>query len=73
MLVPAEKSDELIEVTLPAGRASTSRVGDFPHDAARAAGRTFVADELADTVSVLEGGPPSRRRSARRFSRAAWR
>jgi len=56
VLVPAEKSNELIEVSLPGGRASSSRTGRFPHDAARANGRTFVADELADTVSVLEAG-----------------
>lgn len=56
VLVPAEGTDELIEVTLPGGRATSSRVGDFPHDAARAAGRTFAADELADTVSVLQNG-----------------
>lgn len=56
VLVPAEKSNELIEVSLPGGRATSSRTGRFPHDAARANGRTFVADELADTVSVLEAG-----------------
>lgn len=54
VLVPAEMSDELIEVALPGGRATGARVGDFPHDAARARGRTFVGDELADTVTVLE-------------------
>lgn len=56
VLVPAEKSNELIEVSLPRGRASSSRTGRFPHDAARAGTRTFVADELADSVSVLQGG-----------------
>lgn len=56
VLVPAEMSDELIEVSLPGGRATGARVGDFPHDAARAGGHTFVGDEQADTVTVLEGG-----------------
>jgi DNA-binding beta-propeller fold protein YncE len=32
------------------------RVGRFPHDAARARGRLFVADELGHTVSVVEDG-----------------
>lgn len=56
VLVPAERADAVVEVPLPRGRLRTTRVGDFPHDAARAAGRLFVGDELADTVTVVEDG-----------------
>lgn len=56
VLVPVEQSDELVEVSLPSGRERAIAVGDHPHDAAVAAGRVFVTDELADTVSILAGG-----------------
>jgi len=56
VLGTAERSDDLLEVALPSGRVRTTPVGDFPHDAAAAAGRIFVADEGADTISVVEGG-----------------
>lgn len=56
VLVPAERADAIVEVGLPGGRLRTTRVGDFPHDAARARGRLFVGDELGDTVSVVENG-----------------
>ncbi len=55
-LVPVEQSDELIEVGFASGRRRTIAVGDHPHDAAPAAGRIFVGNEFADTVSVVEGG-----------------
>jgi DNA-binding beta-propeller fold protein YncE len=56
VLVPAERSYAIIEVSLPDGRLSSARVGRFPHDAARARGRIFVGDELGHTVSVVEDG-----------------
>ena len=57
VLVPAERSDELVEVSLPSGRTRTTKVGRFPHDAASdGRGRIFVGDELGDTMSVLERG-----------------
>ena len=56
VLVPAERADALVEVFLPGGRRRVTGVGDFPHDAARARGLDFVADELGDTVSVVEDG-----------------
>jgi DNA-binding beta-propeller fold protein YncE len=56
VLVPAERADAIVEVSLPAGRARSTGVGRFPHDAARARGRLFVGDELGHTVSVVEGG-----------------
>lgn len=56
VLVPAERADAIVEVGLPEGRLRSTRVGRFPHDAARARGRLFVGDELGHTVSVVEGG-----------------
>jgi hypothetical protein len=55
LLTTAERSDELLTIELPEGRVRTTPVGDFPHDATAAAGRVFVADEGADTVSVVDG------------------
>jgi DNA-binding beta-propeller fold protein YncE len=56
VLVPAERANAIVEVALPAGRLRSTRVGRFPHDAARARRRLFVADELGHTVSVVEDG-----------------
>jgi hypothetical protein len=56
ILTTAERSDDLVEVSLPEGEVTTTRVGDFPHDAAQAGGRVFVADEGGDTVSVVSDG-----------------
>jgi len=55
VLVPAERSNQLLIVRLPAGPVSAVRVGLFPHDAAAAGGRILVADERAGTVSVISG------------------
>jgi DNA-binding beta-propeller fold protein YncE len=56
VLVPAERANEIAEVSLPQGRLRTARVGRFPHDAARARGRLFVGDEPGHTLSVVEDG-----------------
>ena len=58
VLVPAELSDSLIQVSLPAGRVlRETPVGDFPHNvAATPGGRIFVASEAASTASVVENG-----------------
>jgi DNA-binding beta-propeller fold protein YncE len=56
VLVPAERADSIVEVSLPAGRLRSTRVGRFPHDAVRARGRLFVGDELGHMLSVVEGG-----------------
>jgi DNA-binding beta-propeller fold protein YncE len=57
VLVPLEGSDQLVVVSLPDGEVRQKvAVGRQPHDAAAAGGRVFVGDELADTVSVVEGG-----------------
>jgi sugar lactone lactonase YvrE len=61
VLVPAERRNLLVEVSLPRGRLSSTRVGTFPHDAAFAEGRVWVADELGHTVSVVERGRLVRR------------
>ncbi len=55
VLVPAERSDELAEVRLPGGSSRSIEVGTFPHDAAAAGGRVFVADEFGNAVSVVQG------------------
>ncbi len=56
VLVPAERADALVRVTLPGGAAQSDRVGDFPHNAAAGADRVFVANEFGDSLSVIEGG-----------------
>jgi len=57
VLVPSERSNELVEVFLPGGRTRVTQVGRFPHDAASdGRGRIFVGDELGDTMSVIERG-----------------
>jgi DNA-binding beta-propeller fold protein YncE len=57
ILTTAEHTDDLLEVALPGGRVTKTRVGDFPHDATQADdGRVFVADEGGDAVSVGEDG-----------------
>ena len=61
VLVPAERANALIEVHLPDGGARETRVGAFPHDATSASGRTWVADELGHTLSVVERGRVVRR------------
>lgn len=55
VLVPAERANALVRVALPSGRATTVPVGRFPHDATAAGERIFVANELGDSVSVVEG------------------
>lgn len=55
VLVPAERADELVRVSLPGGRTTRVGVGPHPHDAASAAGAVFVADEFGDSVSVVRG------------------
>lgn len=65
VLVPAERSDAVVEVSLPDGRLRETGVGDFPHDAASdGRGRIFVGDEGGDTMSVVEGGRRVERLSA---------
>lgn len=56
VLVPVERTDELVQVSLPNGEIlDTTSVGKFPHHTAAAPnGRTFVLDEQASTISVIE-------------------
>lgn len=56
VLVPAERANSLISISLSDGDTAVTRVGEFPHDATAAAGRIFVGDEYASTVSVIEDG-----------------
>lgn len=55
VLVPAERAGALVRVTLPDGAVTSAPVGEFPHAAAAAAGRTFVGNEGEQSVTVLEG------------------
>jgi DNA-binding beta-propeller fold protein YncE len=61
VLVPAEDADRLVRVSLPGGAATAARTGREPHDAAAAGGRVFVADEFANTLTVLDGDRTVRR------------
>ena len=56
VLVPAEETDELVEVSLPGGGTRVTRVGDNPHDAAALGDRVYVGDEFGSTVTVVEDG-----------------
>jgi DNA-binding beta-propeller fold protein YncE len=56
LLVPAEGADVLVQVSLPGGRARTTPVGRFPHDATAEAGRVFVGNEFGDSLTVVEDG-----------------
>ncbi len=58
VLVPAEGSDSLVQISLPEGEiTSETLVGDFPHAVAAApSGRIFVVNEKASTASIIEGG-----------------
>ena len=58
VLVPAERADSLIQVSLPDGKIlSETKVGNFPHNAAAAKnGRIFVVNEFESTMSVIEDG-----------------
>lgn len=62
VLAPGEDTDLLATVALPAGNVlSTTKVGRQPHDAAPAAGRVVIADELGSSVSVVENTTVLRR------------
>jgi DNA-binding beta-propeller fold protein YncE len=56
VLVPAERANRLVRVSLPDGRrAADVAVGAFPHDATVAGDLVFVGDERGNTVTVLDG------------------
>jgi DNA-binding beta-propeller fold protein YncE len=55
VLVPAERANRLIQISLPRGGTRSVAVGEHPHAAAFADGRAFVADEFADRVTVVRG------------------
>jgi len=56
VLVPGEDTDVLSQVDLRTGVVRTqTKVGRQPHDAASAAGKVYVADELGGSASVVNG------------------
>jgi DNA-binding beta-propeller fold protein YncE len=57
VLVPAESTNALVQVSLPEGEIiAETTVGTSPHDAAAAPnGRVFVGNESGDNASVIEG------------------
>jgi DNA-binding beta-propeller fold protein YncE len=59
-LVPAEATDELVEV-FPDGRTRATKVGDNPHDATWRDGTAWTADEFSSTVSEVRDGRTVRR------------
>ena len=62
VLVPAEKSDELVEVSLPSGRQRViARRPPAPRRRRRRGKRVFVGNEGGDTLSVVEDGREVRR------------
>jgi DNA-binding beta-propeller fold protein YncE len=65
-LIPEEGADTLLELAEPSGRQRPVRVGAFPHDAASAGGRIYVADERG--ASITEVTPEGRTRTLRGFT-----
>ncbi len=55
-LVPAEATDELVEVFPRDGRTRATKVGDNPHDATWRDGTAWTADEFCSTVSEVRDG-----------------
>jgi hypothetical protein len=61
VLVPAENSNTLVEISLPDGQTEEVPVSSYPHDAAQVAGgRVLVGDERGGTLSVVDAGPVTR-------------
>lgn len=57
VLVPAETANELVQVAVPSGRTTTTKVLKQPHDAAQTAnGDIAVGDEFGPGLSVIRGG-----------------
>ncbi len=56
ILTTAEYKDYLLQISLPAGRVTKTKVDDFPHAVAEAPnGRIFVGDEGGDSLTVVAG------------------
>ncbi|MDO9352292.1 MAG: YncE family protein [Solirubrobacteraceae bacterium] len=55
-LVPMEDANRLAEVPARGGEPRLTKVGREPHAVTAAGGRIVVADEYADSLSVLEDG-----------------
>jgi DNA-binding beta-propeller fold protein YncE len=55
ILVPAEDSGTFLEVALPDGKVTKTKVGNYPHAAVEArSGRLLVANERGGTLSVVD-------------------
>lgn len=56
VLVPVESANQLVQVALPSGTTTATRVRKQPHDAAQAAnGDIVVGDEFGKSISILRG------------------
>jgi DNA-binding beta-propeller fold protein YncE len=53
VLVPAERANAIVEVSLPGGRLRTTRVGRFPHDVASARPGAVAVTADRDHVAVV--------------------
>jgi DNA-binding beta-propeller fold protein YncE len=55
VLIPAETVDELIELRLPSGTLTATKVERQPHAATVAGDRVFVGNEFGRSISVIRG------------------
>lgn len=56
VLVPSERSNSLVQVSLAGEVVEETPVGEFPHDAAAYGGRIFVLNEFESTASAIQDG-----------------
>lgn len=56
VLVPSERSNSLLQVSLAGEVLRKTSVGEFPHNAAAYGGRIFVVNEFGSTASIIQGG-----------------
>jgi DNA-binding beta-propeller fold protein YncE len=57
VLVPAESGDAYLGISLPDGEVTEEfEVEEYPHDVTAAAGKIFVGNEFAGSVSVISDG-----------------
>lgn len=55
-LVPAQSADALVEVDPRTGAKRVTEVGRYPHDATAVGSRSFTADGVGSTLSVVRDG-----------------
>lgn len=56
VLVPSERSNSLVQVSLAGEVVEETPVGEFPHDAAAYGDRVFVLNEFESTAAAIEDG-----------------